>query len=566
MSEDTEKTNTTNVEENGEEKLNTQVDANSNSSYFGKIYSLLFGDGNNENMSDDLMQVILFLNIFLLFAITIPYMLIKFYIVNSKILGDNEFIDEIFHIKQSKHYLNMNSIFKVFNLNKFKENYDPKLTTPPGLYYLQFFWNKLLVTPLSYLNITKFKFNEVTILRMTNLICGAIIMPLYTYSNLCAMSVICFTIPSLVMFPLLSTYYNLYYTEVWSTFWLLNGLMFAVMPHDENLPEEKETLSEILKLKKRYIWLSSICCLISLFFRQTNIIWTALIMVITIERHAIIEFDLNDLWYNNYLKMILTGLKHFDTLVLPYCTNFALFLLFLIKNKSIALGDKSNHVFSLHIMQIFYCFSFITFFSLPLWFNQEFIIKYLIKTFGDIIRVIVTLFYYFFIAMCIRFTTIEHPFLLSDNRHLSFYIFKKILYRNFFTKYFTALPFYHFAWYTVNDLLFESLLHFPDTLNPLKIHKSFELPLMLTHMSKLVYYICIILTLVPTPLFEPRYYIIPYLVWRVFVMPKYGGNIAATLLKEFVWLWLIDLFVFGIFYKVQIFTWTDLSFPQRIIW
>ena len=85
-------------------------------------------------------------------------------------------------------------------------------------------------------------------------------------------------------------------------------------------------------------------------------------------------------------------------------------------------------------------------------------------------------------------------------------------------------------------------------------------------MSKLVYYICIILTLVPTPLFEPRYYIIPYLVWRVFVMPKYGGNIAATLLKEFVWLWLIDLFVFGIFYKVQIFTWTDLSFPQRIIW
>ncbi|XBW38843.1 hypothetical protein QEN19_004436 [Hanseniaspora menglaensis] len=535
------------------------------SDYLKKMVSLLFNNQQDEEMSDDLMQLIVFMNIFLLFAITIPYMCIKFYVVNNKILGDNEFIDEIFHIKQSKHYLNMNSIIKIFNPKTFKDNYDPKLTTPPGLYFLQYFWNKLLVAPISWLNFTKYKFRAVTTLRIINLICGTIIMPLYTYSNLCSMSVICFTIPGLVMFPVLSTYYNIYYTEVWSTFWLLTGLMFAVLPHDEQLPEEKETLHEILKLKKKYIWYSSFCCFISLLFRQTNIIWTILIMTITVERHAIIEFDLNDLWYNNYLKFILTGLNHFETLVLPFATNFVFFLLFLITNKSIALGDQSNHKFSLHIMQIFYCFSFITFFSFPLWFNQEFIIKYFIKTFGDIIKVIVTLLYYLLIAFSIRFFTIEHPFLLSDNRHLSFYIFKKIIFRNFFTKYFVALPFYHFAWYTVNDLLFESLLHFPDTLSPLKIHKSFELPLMLTHISKFVYYICLLLTLVPTPLFEPRYYIIPYLVWRIFVMPKHG-NIAAVLLKEFIWLFIIDIAVFGLFCKIEIWSWTELDFAQRIIW
>lgn len=457
-----------------------------------------------------------------------------------------EFIDEQFHIGQTITYLKGHWF-----------TWDPKITTPPGLYILGWLNYKVLKPLLK-------SWSTLTILRLVNAFGGLVYFPLVVLRPIFLFNAISFWPVALMSFPLMATYYYLYYTDVWSTIFIIQSLSIGLtMPFGLS----------------KSIWLSALFAGISCLFRQTNIVWCGFIMLIVVERQAIIAKQFNTHGLNNYLKLFIHSVEEFQTLVLPYALNFVGFFLYLIWNRSITLGDKSNHNSGIHLVQVFYCFAFLTVFSVPLWFSKNFLRMYLERTNRKQVQVF---FEIFLIMMVIRYFTKVHPFLLADNRHYTFYLFKRLINHNRrIIKYGLMAPIYHFCTFVYLEILRPSELLF-DPISPLPIKDPNLLPVQLTHISWTALILCTFATVVPSPLFEPRYYILPYFFWRLFITcsaePIWGEivpgksneepvTISSTsrLFLEFVWFILIDIVTLIIFVRYS-FPWASEAFMQRIIW
>jgi len=103
----------------------------------------------------------------------------------------------------------------------------------------------------------------------------------------------------------------------------------------------------------------------------------------------------------------------------------------------------------------------------------------------------------------VHLNTIVHPFTLADNRHYTFYVFR-ILMRHGWIKY-AAVPVYvGCAWLVIN-----ALGHVRDSRGPSAdvVRVSFVL----------VWLLATSLSVITAPLVEPRYFIIPWLIWRLHV-------------------------------------------------
>lgn len=478
------------------------------------------------------------------YPLLLLYFSITFYYVTTKIVP-YLFIDEIFHVNQTIRYIKGDWF-----------SWDPKITTPPGLYFLG--WINYQFTRIF------FSCSTLTVLRLVNMIGGVVILPLVVLRPLFLFNAIGFWPVTLMSFPLMTTYYYLYYTDVWSTIFILQSLNFVLT----------------LPLGEQWsIWLSAICAGVSCLFRQTNIIWTGFIMIVAIERRAVLQKEFNNHNVNNYLKLFIHSVDEIQTLVVPYATNFCLFFVYLLWNRSITLGDKSNHSAGLHLVQIFYCFMFIAFFSFPLWISRNFLRNYRYRWQTSMFK---SVFEIIGIMLVIRYFTKVHPFLLADNRHFTFYLFKRILGCNSrIIKYLLMAPVYHFSTFVYLEVLRPSEMTFHPIL-PLPVKETIELPMQLTHISWTVLIICTMVTLIPSPLFEPRYYILPYYFWRLLVTcsaePIFEELVAAPpgqppvtvdstrrLALELAWFMLINAFTLLVFI-VHPFSWTTEQFPQRIIW
>ncbi|SCU99368.1 LADA_0H19306g1_1 [Lachancea dasiensis] len=448
-----------------------------------------------------------------------------------------QFIDEIFHVPQTIRYIK----------GEWGE-WDPKITTPPGLYVLGWV-NYHICRSFS-------SWTTLTILRLTNFIGGVVIFPIVVLRPLFLFNAIGFWPVSLMCFPLLVTYFYLYYTDVWSSIFIIESLTLAItLPFGEKVS----------------IWLSALCGLISCLFRQTNIVWTLFVMVVVIERRALIQRDFNTVHLNNYLKFIIHTLENFNQLVLPYCLNFMLFITFVLYNRSLTLGDKDNHTAGVHLAQFFYCVTFIMFLSLPIWVSKISLHYYYKRTGGKKFKTLAEL---VGLMMVIRYFTVVHPFLLADNRHYTFYLFKKIMMRNFWFKYILMPWVYHFATFHYIEIMRTKIMQFHPVL-PIEIKNPTELPVQLTHISWTALIICTLLTVVPSPLFEPRYYILPFMFWRVFLTPVPENildesdpgelKFCRRLGLELVWFLCINALTMLIF-CFRSFAWDGEAYLQRIIW
>jgi alpha-1,2-glucosyltransferase len=124
--------------------------------------------------------------------------------------------------------------------------------------------------------------------------------------------------------------------------------------------------------------------------------------------------------------------------------------------------------------------------------------------------------------LAVRFNTIIHPFTLADNRHYVFYVFR-ILLRHPGVKY-AAVPIYFASSWLVIDAwgevpgIDESKVRrkmkqegkwqdFSATMSVL------EEPTRVSFV--LIWLVATTLSLVTAPLVEPRYFIVPWLVWRM---------------------------------------------------
>jgi len=118
--------------------------------------------------------------------------------------------------------------------------------------------------------------------------------------------------------------------------------------------------------------------------------------------------------------------------------------------------------------------------------------------------------------MIIRFNTLIHPFTLADNRHYMFYIFRYTILRHSLIRYFLA-PIYLLALYLCYRSLFStSQSREVSRMENLKRKELVgdEGP---TTSWLLIWLLSTALSLITAPLVEPRYFIIPWLIWRLYV-------------------------------------------------
>lgn len=416
------------------------------------------------------------------------------------------YMDEPFHIPQAQAYCRGEFL-----------SWDPKITTPPGLYIMSLLLKRVFL----------FKCN-VAMLRLSTLL-SLLALPAALTRLLCyhkrerppaSIIVPIFEAIVLAAFPIAWFFGFLYYTDVPS-------LLFVV--------------ATILAATEDRHWLAALLGLISCSFRQTNIVWmiyayaSSQLTYLRFRRvasesppaqlhdppalHASAADLFRAVWT---FPGVIPDVMAFS---LPYLLVLVTFGAFLIWNQGIVLGDKSNHIPAIHIPQLYYFITAATFFGWPALVSEPRGVLNLVRDvrkrmFGGKTRTSMTFVVSVFMAVTVRLFTIHHPFLLADNRHYTFYVWRRVYMFHPLVPY-LLVPIYlacGWAWY-------------------LRVGRdqSFLQTLLLPAVG--------LSTLLPTPLLEPRYFLIPYILLRAQVpdVPLWG------LVLEGVWYTLINAVTMGIF-------------------
>jgi alpha-1,2-glucosyltransferase len=355
---------------------------------------------------------------------------------------------------------------------------------------------------------------------------------------------------ALNLFPLNYFFQYLYYTDNGSTFFCL----LAYYQH----------------LRKRQNIAAIVGC-VAVLYRQTNIVWIVFYMALTLLINArnLVDKAVKDgnstrlSWLMRYMietpeqrqqhnlftaihmdskqiKVLLGNL--FELLgsrtIWPYFQVICSFGLFVYANKGIVVGDRSNHEASLHVTQLFYFFTFSIICTAwhvvwrPIQ-NPVDLIKWLSKRlFVLTVSMIVSM-------LIVQQFTYEHPFLLADNRHYTFYIWSRLYRRHATIKYFMVPV------YVLSTVLFYSLLS--------KANKSYGWLVAFT--------ICLSLCLIPQKLIEFRYYLIPFFIYRLNIRPQS----LALVLGEILVFSMVNIVTMYLFLN-RPFYWPDSSEPQRFMW
>ena len=265
-------------------------------------------------------------------------------------------------------------------------------------------------------------------------------------------------------------------------------------------------------------------------FRQTNVIWVAFVAIQSLAPllihniHARMleghrekgppQFSLTTV---GQLQELLEGLYYLlleprrllalarDALSIAggYVTVGLVFAAFLVVNGGIVVGDRSAHVAVFHPTQVLYFAGFTLGMSAP-----YFVTLTKVRRFVTFSRR-----HYLFMGVsailcyCVVDSfTYAHPYLLADNRHYTFYIWRKVIDRAFWTRY-VLLPAYIYGGFCL-------LYH----LRRCGI------------MFKAFYPIFVILNLSPQLLMEFRYFIIPFLLYRLQVRALSWPKLIAEFL------------------------------------
>lgn len=469
----------------------------------------------------------------------------------SKIVPE-PYLDEIFHIPQAQAYCAGD-----FHI------WDPKLTTPPGLYAFT----------TIFCNLAQIRNCDVDTLRWFNNIALVFAM---VYAGSCYASIarlgglrnlnVLHNMFNFALFPPLFFFSGLYYTDVLST-------------------------CVVLKMYRDFlnnrsgIWLY-FTGIVALTMRQTNIFWTAVFLggleaVRTLktfeakpdkkrapmcfkgivratfhqyERGEIHDIALKDVELEDFflcaLSIAIAVIFHpllITKKIWPYVAILLSFGYFVFWNGGVVLGDKENHVATLHLPQVLYLWPFISFFSLPLLIPS--ILQFLyclftrqLPTSKPVIilgRKFHRIVHYFahvctawlFSFIVIMHNTIIHPFTLADNRHYMFYVFRYTILRHPIIKYLLG-PVYIITFYLCYTTLSASFTSFTSLLpafnNPegkktlaeiqrsRKAHKI-ETGEIATTSFFIIWFGATALSLITAPLVEPRYFILPWIIFRLHV-------------------------------------------------
>lgn len=471
------------------------------------------------------------------------------------------YLDEIFHIPQTQLYCRA----AVRGESLLTVPWDPKITTPPGLYVLGQLYSQYLATPL----LSYFKRSDIDpcgpmVLRSVNFLGVMAVLPIVLGAiqrinkRHTEQQVEAGTLLTLMGFPLLFFFSTLFYTDVWSTVFVLLALAFG------SVDPEARGASKIIRRA-----LSALIALISITFRQTNILWAGYVAVSLLEEeHRSLEAVKSKVNKDkasksskpsngllpelpegtpDLIKFAYTAVTT-PSITIPYGLVAVAFAAFLHLNGGIAMGDKENHQFSLNPAQIFHLALHVVFFTGPVvfaGFHLPAYYNYFTRhpfVFTSSVAII---------GLLVFYTTGDaHPFTLADNRHFTFYIWRKLIQPSKNSLPFAlvvAAPIYHTGLW----------LLWPR-------EESTQDGAQSNIYTRIFYFVAVIASLVPSPLLEPRYYILPYVIWRA----RHYRSVDSKLLPilELAWYMVINVLVFYLFlYKP--FAWpSEPGRLQRFMW
>ncbi len=178
--------------------------------------------------------------------------------------------------------------------------------------------------------------------------------------------------------------------------------------------------------------------------------------------------------------------------------------------------------------------------------------------------------------VAVHFNTIIHPYTLADNRHYVFYVFR-ILRRQQAIKYLAVPVYFICAWLCIQ------VLSPPDVENKSSKQKSdatptvSQLPRPSCKISFIVIWLATTaLSVITAPLVEPRYFIIPWVIWRLHV-PYTSASTSTSrvngktsydirLILETAWYGVINVAV-GYMFLYKGFDWpSEPGKVQRFLW
>ncbi|XP_062227417.1 dol-P-Glc:Glc(2)Man(9)GlcNAc(2)-PP-Dol alpha-1,2-glucosyltransferase-like [Phragmites australis] len=140
--------------------------------------------------------------------------------------------------------------------------------------------------------------------------------------------------------------------------------------------------------------------------------------------------------------------------------------------------------------------------------------------------------------IAVHFFSVTHLYLLADNRHYTFYIWRKFIQVNWMMKY-ILVPLYVFSWFSIINVIGKSQ----------------------TRVWVLSFVLSVALVLVPAPLVEFRYYTIPFII-LVLHSPVIGNSKLLALGSLYA---AADLFTLAMF-PFRPFHWEHEPGTQRFMW
>eukprot|EP01083_Nonionella_stella_P273119 926418_1 len=398
---------------------------------------------------------------------------------------DIPYMDEIFHVRQTQ----------AFCSNRF-DVWDDKITTLPGL-YLSYVLVLQLLSPFVRLPCTLFflrAFNSCYFIGTCYLLRAA----LKTRVKNAGSKWISLVTLELSLFPLHFFFVLLFYTDPGSTFWVL-AMYLATL--------------------RQCTWISAVCGAIAVFFRQSNIVW----VVFASGSLVIMEFNgkrnRNPTGFAlvaDFVRYVFRNLPSILVRVFPYILVVVSFGAFVWINGGIVVGDKSNHTVMFHFPQLLYFTLFTVGFMgtrcVTVQRVKEFL-RYIRFSIQSPRRLVVVICLAAALAKLVQTFTHPHIFILSDNRHFTFYLWRWFLGRHDWARY-SLIPLYLASFWFIGRSLDKDS----------------------TVLWQLLFWICTSVVLIPAPLIEFRYFIAPYLILQLHTSEQLIPHEKATSERDKCWI------------------------------
>ncbi|KAI1259776.1 DIE2/ALG10 family-domain-containing protein [Xylariaceae sp. FL1019] len=591
-------------------------------------------------------------------AATVVAVLGPFIISWLRLVNDNvhePYLDEVFHVPQAQVYCEGRYY-----------DWDDKITTPPGLYILTVLHNRLMSRSCTIRNIRAFNADVTFFIAVIALACRSSLEKTHSGQNGTAQRPSNHDIWSgvnIALFPVTMFFSGLYYTDPLST----AVVLLAYYQHLKGPSSGSFSYLHPLLVVALGIF--------ALLNRQTNVFWVVgylggLEVVRSIKelKPKAVEtptFQNLSEQVHFYVKRYSLGDIHDPPVGLAYPVDIALcvisiaiaavcnipkilratllarglilgaFSAFILWNGGVVLGDKSNHVATVHLAQMLYIWPLFAFFSAPLFIPKILSIVQtvyqalvtpqaskneksnpgsppvqtaslqicnLIGSCHSLHRVLLTVVALVAMGLVVRFNTIIHPFTLADNRHYMFYVFRYSILRAWWIRY-ALVPIYVVcAWLCWAALQGSSTAADPPRsrwiqspfstgVQGFKNKKSSgsskdlsaEKPAWGAETSAptstvLLLLLTTALSLITAPLVEPRYFILPWVFWRLLLPASSPWSrdgqrkIDPILMLESGWFLLINVTTMYVFLKKP-FLWyapdgtlLDEGRVQRFMW